>query len=375
MASYEQKRRLENIDELVANAEKTFTAQFRRDLPITIEEIAKRYATRRIDPFISPSIKPEIRKKMIESRLSDEEYLNTLILIIHDNFGIQHGNQTKKAFILAAQTGAGKTALRSEILKKYPEAIVINYDLYKKYRPDCDEIRNANPTYFGALTAIDSYDHGSDIMDMALDLNYDVLIESAPSSRDGLVNVNLEKMARAGYDLDFNILAVGNLISALGVHRRYEQAIKEGLPDAKLTDLARHDDSYKALESIVSDFSNKNLIKIYRRGTEEERRIPQQIIYAEGGEFDALFEERERSNVSFVTINADSQVSDFERNLRDILNLMNSRNCKKEEIQQLLEICKQYERFMRDRGIQIPSTKSKITFGRKDSSSEFEILP
>ena len=30
---------------------------------------------------------------------------------------------------------------------------------------------------------------------------------------------------------------------------------------------------------------------------------------------------------------------------------------------------------MRDRGIQIPSTKSKITFGRKDSSSEFEILP
>lgn len=375
MASYEQKRRLENIDELVANAEKTFTAQFRRDLPITIEEIAKRYATRRIDPFISPSIKPEIRKKMIESRLSDEEYLNTLILIIHDNFGIQHGNQTKKAFILAAQTGAGKTALRSEILKKYPEAIVINYDLYKKYRPDCDEIRNANPTYFGALTAIDSYDHGSDIMDMALDLNYDVLIESAPSSRDGLVNVNLEKMSRAGYDLDFNILAVRNLISALGVHRRYEQAIKEGLPDAKLTDLARHDDSYKALENIVSNFSNKNLIKIYRRGTEEERRIPQQIICAEGRELDALIEERERSNSLFVTINGDAQVSDFERNLREILNLMNSRNCKNEEIEQLLQICRQYECFMQNKGIQISSAKSKITFNRKDSSSEFEILP
>ena len=312
---------------------------------------------------------------MIESRLSDEEYLNTLILIIHDNFGIQHGNQTKKAFILAAQTGAGKTALRSEILKKYPEAIVINYDLYKKYRPDCDEIRNANPTHFGALTAIDSYDHGSDIMDMALDLNYDVLIESAPSSRDGLVNVNLEKMARAGYDLDFNILAVGNLISALGVHRRYEQAIKEGLPDAKLTDLARHDDSYKALENIVSNFSNKNLIKIYRRGTEEERRIPQQIICAEGGELDALIEERERSNSLFVTINGDAQVSDFERNLREILNLMNSRNCKNEEIEQLLQICRQYECFMQNKGIQISSAKSKITFNRKDSSSEFEILP
>ena len=352
MVSYEQKRRLVNIDELVSNAEKTFPAQFRRDLPITIEEIAKKYATRRIDPFISPSIKPEIKEKMIEYRLSDEDYLNTLILIIHDKFGIQHGKQSKKAFILAAQTGAGKTALRSEILKKYPESIVINYDLYKKYRPDCDEIRQSNPTHFGALTAIDSYDHGSDIMDMALDLNYDILIESAPSSRDGLVNVNLEKMARAGYDLDFNILAVGNLISALGVHKRYEQAIREGLPDAKLTDLARNDDSYKALENIVANFSNKNLMKIYRRGTEEEKRIPQQIICNEGEELNALIEERNRSNLAFVNINGDEQISDFERTLNEILKFMNSRNCKQEESEQLQQICKQYERFMENKRIQ-----------------------
>lgn len=351
MISYEPKRSLYNIDELVSNAEKIFSTQFISELPITIEKIAKEYATRRISPYISETIKPEIKEKMLNHKLSDQDYLNTLILIIHDNFRIVNMKCNNKAFILAAQTGAGKTALRSEILKRYPSSIVINYDLYKKYRPDCKVIREQAPTFFGALTAIDSYDHGSDIMNLALDLKYDILIESAPSSRDGLVNVNLEKMARAGYDLDFNIMAVGNLISALGIHRRYEDAIIANLLDAKLTDLARHDDSYKALETIVSNFYNKNLMKIYRRGTEEEGRIPQQIICSEGSELDALLTERENSNISFTTKKGDENISDFERVFLGIQCDMGRRNCKEEEKEQLSEIHNQYQDFIKGRGI------------------------
>ena len=359
MASYEQKRKLENIETLISNAEKTFSAQFRRELPDTIENIAKKYATRRKNPYISDAIKPEIKELMLDYRLTDENYLKTLLYIAHDLFREKPTNANKKAFIVAAQTGAGKTALRTQILREYPGAIVINYDLFKKYRPDCEKIREINPAYFGALTGIDSYDHGSDIMDMALDLGYDILIESAPSSRDGLVNVNLEKMARAGYDLDFNILAVGDLVSALGVHIRYEQAIIENLPDAKLTDLARHNDSYNALEKIVEDFSDKNLIRVYRRGTEEENRVPQQIICPEGRELEALREERKRSNFEYASMEKGRDKSNFERDYLYVLSMMENRQFSNTELGQIKKVYSQYEHFCLDNSVLYTSRSSK----------------
>ncbi len=364
MFSYEQKRPLENVDQLIEDAEKVYTARFKRELPDTIENIAKKYATRRVNPVISPSIPEDVKQAMLSHRMSDKDYLDSLLLAIHDMCATQKKSSNKKSYLIVSQTGAGKTALRSKIIEENPDVIVINYDLYKQYRPDCDQIRAEDPVHFGQLTAIDSYDQGSDITDFAIEHGYEILLECAPSSRDGLVNIDLNQMARAGYELEFDIMATGDLISGLGIHRRYEEAMLEKKPDAKLTDLDRHDDSYKALAMVALNFSTKNIMRLFRRGTDEEKRIPQDLNAAIGTEWVTLLQERERSNMAYVE--APSGVydpknpasdSEFSKDYQFICSAMQSR-CPKGmslaeafpvEAKQLSEIVTKYKNFVIDR--------------------------
>ena len=65
------------------------------------------------------------------------------------------------ASILVSQTGAGKSNLRTMLDPKKNRYIVVNSDMYKKFRPDAEQIRSADPTHFGALTGIDSYDQAN----------------------------------------------------------------------------------------------------------------------------------------------------------------------------------------------------------------------
>ena len=67
------------------------------------------YATRRADPVISANISYELGRKMLDYRLSDEEYLKTYFRIAADVFAGRYPEQEGKAYVLLAQTGAGKT--------------------------------------------------------------------------------------------------------------------------------------------------------------------------------------------------------------------------------------------------------------------------
>ena len=157
-----------------------------KSLPASPEEILP-YAQRRTDPVISSNLSSELAERMRQSRLSDEDYLATLFLSMYDAFYDKASSMSPTASVLIAQTGAGKTNLRKILLQRNPNSIIINSDSYKKFRPDADELQKKDPTHFGALTGIDSYDHAKNIVDFATSHSYDILIEVAPSLQQGMI--------------------------------------------------------------------------------------------------------------------------------------------------------------------------------------------
>ena len=69
---------------------------------------------------------------MIDTRLSDKEYLLTLFKAMRSTFSTgQEPSAIPTAAILISQTGAGKTSLREAINPNGQEYVVINPDLYK----------------------------------------------------------------------------------------------------------------------------------------------------------------------------------------------------------------------------------------------------
>lgn len=273
---------------------------FIRSLPDTPENILE-FAQRRTDPIISSNISPQLAERMRKYRLSDEDYLITLFASMKFAFEGKRIVENPTATVLLSQTGAGKTNLRTSILKENPNIVVINADQYKKFRPDEKIILAEDPTNFGALTGIDSYDNLSNIIDFAVSRGYNILIECAPSLQQGLVGVDVDKFRMAGYDTQFHVLSVGDLISSLAIHLRYENELQAGRisGDVKLTNITRHNESYQALEKYVSQIED-SMLRIYRRGTESEHRRPIEIVDDARTPLEILIEEREKSNVDYV---------------------------------------------------------------------------
>lgn len=311
-------------------------------LPASPEEILA-FAQRRTDPVISKNIDKDLADKMREHILSDEDYLITLFMSMGDTFYNRHKSDNPTASILLAQTGAGKTNLRTALLQKHPDTIVVNSDQYKKFRPDADEILKSDPTHFGALTGIDSYDHAKNIADFAMAHAYDLLIECAPSLQQGIIGVDMEALEKAGYTTKFHVMAVGDLISALAIHLRYERELALGKPngDAKLTDLKRHNESYLALEKIIQRLEYEtDAISIYRRGTEEEGRRPIKIYDDEKVPSDILADARKTSNEDYI------QSGGFHQDHRLIADSMKHRNAPQLQREQLSTIYKMYMHYI-----------------------------
>lgn len=304
-------------------------------LPVDPREILP-YATRRTEPVISKNINEDLAKKMMKNRLSDVDYLSTLFLSISDSFANKASSLTPIATILVAQTGAGKTGLRTALLQRNPNTIIINSDLYKKFRPDTEKLLKKDPTHFGALTGIDSYDHANNIIDFATSHSYNILIESAPSLQQGLPGVDIEKMKNMGYNIQFHIMAVGDLVSALAIHLRYERELisKKTAGDAKLTDLKRHNESYMAVENIIKTLDSDS-ITIYRRGTIKEMQIPMQIYMPGTSPLQILQDVRDSSNEKYIE-------DGFEEDYKLISESMEHRNAPEEQIKQLNAIHSMY---------------------------------
>lgn len=229
--------------------------------------------------------------------------------------------------------------------------VIVNSDLYKKFRPDAEEIMQKDPTNFGALTGIDCYDHANNVIQFATTMGYNLLMECAPSIKDGLIGVDLPRLQQHKYSAQFHVLAVGDLISALAIHYRYEIEIENGLLNqgAKLTDLKRHDESYKAVEQVVRDLPPKT-VTIYRRGAAQENRVPISLSAAVPKEeistitnLRLLRNARDKSNFDYASKSNDNN---FESDYKAIKYLMSDRNAPRAQIMQLEEVYNKYLNFL-----------------------------
>ena len=327
---------------------KEMNPDFINELPVS-PKILLKYATRRTDPVISENISYSLGQSMLSHRLSDKDYLIAFFQAVHSSFYGKNRSKEKTASILLSQTGAGKTNLSNLIMRNNPNTVVINPDLYKKFNPRLTEILKEDPTHVGALTGIDSYDHANNIRNFAIENEYNLLFECAPSQQQGLVGINLESLKEKDYRSKFHIMAVGDLLSSISIHYRYEKAITENPNscDVKLTDLRRHDDSYKGVETVIKSLPPEN-IYIYRRGNAEEKYVPQEImidnnmIPTQEDVLNILVEEREKSNKEYIF----KTENNFQEDFNKIKTSMDNRNAPEPQLQQLKEIYNRYITYL-----------------------------
>jgi len=331
---------------ILPKIEEQLSPEFIRELPSSLSELVK-YAKRRTDPVISENIPYPLGQKMLNSRMSDEEFFIAFLQALHATFYEKELSSSPTAYILVAQTGAGKTNLSKLIFRtNQSNTVLINPDNCKKYNPNYRRFSIEDPTHVGALTGIDSYDHANDMTEYAMDKGYNILFECAPSERQGLLGINLDELYARQYDARFKMLAVGDLTSLIAIHNRYEQDLKTGINTApKLTDIRRHDDSYRGVVNAVKDHSNIGNTQIYRRGTETEGFVPQ-VITDDSNTPDEIYSiltgERYNSNHAF----AFGKVSpSFLEMHSKILYDMMDRNAPREQVEQLMEIYNRYIKF------------------------------
>lgn len=172
--------------------------------------------------------------------------------------------------IVVGQTGSGKSNLSAEILRKNKkqniDVVKIDSDEYKAYRSDSLEIQRKFLSKYGFLTAPDSYRHRDEMIVDAMDKKYNILLEVAPSVKDGLF-IDIDKIMQQGYNVELNVIAVSRLNSLLSIHERYEDQLRSNYSAAKLTSISRHDDSYNSLNYAIMKANDKGVaINVYKRG-------------------------------------------------------------------------------------------------------------
>lgn len=282
---------------------------------------------------VSSNISYDLGRKMLNHRLSDKEYFITFLKIVRYVFNGKKPSETPKSNILLSQTGAGKSNLRELILRQNPKSVIIDSDKFKRFRSDADAIFEKDAPHFGALTGIDSYDHANNINIYAMEKGYDILIECAPSISQGMIGVDTSLMEAHSYDINYHVLAVGNLISAFSIHKRYERDIRDEKMkgEAKLTDLGRHNDSYNAMTKVIKDI-DPNKLFIYRRGTESENYVP---VLIDATDKVAKFEElQHESNMLYVKEQSSMDMPDY----NEIRRLMQERQAATTQLEQLEKI-------------------------------------
>lgn len=269
MMTIMNKRKISN--EILNETLENISSEILNTLPSKPEKLLN-YAVRLEKPNISPNIKQEIKEMMIDNLLSDEEYLATYFSILSTFFYKKTSVTNPKLHLVLGQTGSGKSNVTAKLLKEDNNIVVIDSDKYKHYRPDAENIAKNNPTLYGFLTGPDAYGHRDNIYEFAVDNKYNILIEIAPSIKNGLFNVDIEKLIERGYSIDVHTLAVSNINSALSIHERYEGQIETNLATPKLTDLERHNESFRALNKIIKEIQNNKQINniIYKRAENKE---------------------------------------------------------------------------------------------------------
>lgn len=300
-------------------------------LPDSPENLLK-YACRVKEINFSASIKDEnIKKLMREYLLSDEEYLRTFFYVMAISFHNKIPVDNPEIAVVVAQTGSGKSHLTAKLLKENSNFVFIDSDKYKHFRYDAKKIANEYPVLYPFLTGPDAYDHADNIYKYAIDNNYNVIKETAPSPNKHLLGfVKNDK-----YRVSAHVLAVGKLNSLLSIHERYELQILSRLKTAKLTPIIRHNESYNALigciQKLIDEGYSEQII-VYRRGEENSNYVPTQIYPSDeyNNQIDAIIYAREIDNKETIKMS--------EKRVKRIVSQMDDRNALNEQYAQLDEV-------------------------------------
>lgn len=173
--------------------------------------------------------------------------------------------------IVIGQTGAGKSTLTNFLLQQEPNYVLVAGDNCKPFRHDAEEIFSLYPTESNALTRYDSHKHMLEIYEETIKNNFNAIIEKAPSTpKTNLKNFWNEYVIPENYKTEYDILAVSDLNSLLSTRERYENQILSGCKIPKLTEIARHDDSFIAVQSAVKNLTTENDVKIFIRGNDKD---------------------------------------------------------------------------------------------------------
>lgn len=211
---------------------------------------------------------PEALQELMRQHiLPEQEHLRILKDIKDESYNGKIPVKRPKFTIVCGQTGSGKSNLTASLYSQNPNMVIIDSDKYKAYRPDNEQIQQSYPEYYAYLTAPDSYLHRDEMLVDALSERYNILMECATSQKEGLF-IDISSLIKLGYEVEICVLGVSSLNSLISVHERYEELLAKGNKAAKLTNIARHDDSFVSLSTAIRDTQNMQgvTVKVYERG-------------------------------------------------------------------------------------------------------------
>lgn len=180
----------------------------------------------------------------------------------------------------------------------------------------------------------------------AMNKRYNILLEVAPSVKDGLF-IDIDEIIKQGYNVELNVIAVSRLNSLLSIHERYEDQLRSSYSSAKLTSISRHDDSYNSLNSSIIQANNKGVaINIYKRGIDIPY-IPV-IVYSSTNDDKRFKEPLDAINSARANDERDT-IKNFNSRYSIIQSQMTLRNAPIEQQSQLHKIGELYEKLQETR--------------------------
>lgn len=233
---------------------------------------------------IHTNLPEELQVLMRKHILPEREHMRILKDIMEVSYQGKTPAKRPKFTIVCGQTGSGKSNLTASLYSQNSNVVIIDSDKYKAYRPDNEQIQQTYPEYYAPLTAPDSYLHRDEMLVDALSKRYNILMECATSQKEGFF-IDISRLIQSGYEVEICALGVSSLNSLISLHERYEELLEEGDRAAKLTNIARHDDSFVSLNTAVKGAQNMPgvTIKVYERG-KAPTYFPIQIYSSAGKE-------------------------------------------------------------------------------------------
>lgn len=303
----------------------------------------KKRAKARIDS----NLKSWLKKLMEKYILSEEEHKAILEDIKKASYEGKTKVENPKFIIVLAQTGAGKSNLTSSIYSNDDNLVIIDSDKYKAYRHDNKDILRDHFAEYAYLTAPDAYLHRDEMLTDAMNSKYNILMECAPSEKDGLF-VDIDRIQQAGYTVEIHVLGVSSLNSSISTHERYEDSLERNSNVAKLTSLDRHDDSFTSLNEAVKENQNKKNVKIcvYKRG-ENGKSAPEKVYDSSNDDkrFSCAYEALQYTQ----NCDLDKTMEQASTRIGKLKDKMIARMAPANQIMQLLKILGRYEEIQKKR--------------------------